>query len=98
MEEPDELVLDEDVPEAVADVVTTVGVDEPAPEEVPADAAKAFPEARSPRRTVAIPAFPITIEMDLLDSAFIAFTPCLSVTLDQEESEHMRTGYHEKWP
>ena len=76
---------DEEAPDPVVelDVVLTVGVATlvPEPEDDPVDAAKAFPDTRSPTRTVAIPAFPTTMEMDFLDSLRIRLTPCLRVNL-----------------
>ena len=74
---------DEEAPDPVVelDVVPTVGVATLVPEDDPVDAAKAFPDTRSPTRTVAIPAFPTTMEMDFLDSLRIRLTPCLRVNL-----------------
>ena len=72
---------EEGVDDPVVDVDPTVGVATlvPEDEEDPVDAAKAFPETRSPTRTVAMPTFPMAMEMDLLESLCIMLTPCLKL-------------------
>ena len=60
-EDPEEVEVDAE------DVLPTLGVATLVPEEDPTDAAKAFPERRSPSRTVAIPVFPMTMETFFLD-------------------------------
>ncbi|MHB8421856.1 MAG: hypothetical protein ACYDAM_03650 [Leptospirales bacterium] len=69
----------DDVP--AEDEVPTVGVAALVPEleEDPVDAAKAFPETRSPTRTVAMPAFPMAMEIDFFDSFRIRLAPCFKV-------------------
>ncbi|MHB1287094.1 MAG: hypothetical protein ACYCYP_11175 [Leptospirales bacterium] len=53
------------------DVLPTVGVETLVPEGDPVDAAKAFPDTRSPSRTVAMLALPMAMEMAFLGALFI---------------------------
>ena len=57
--------------EDVDDVEPTVGMAMLVPEEDPVVDAKAFPETRIPTIAVAIPAFPMAIEMDFFDPFFM---------------------------
>ncbi len=71
-----DVLLDDEVDEDPdGEVVPTVGVATLVPEVDPVDAAKAFPETRSPTRTVAIPVVPMAMEMDFLGTLCITLSP-----------------------